>query len=146
MLDLDEALRLYFKRDRIAGAFGIEILEFGRGAARTRMTIKDLHLNGLDIVHGASIFALCDFTFAVASNSHGTAAVAINTTCSFVKAVTTGTLFAEANESSLSPKLATYEITVTDDAGDTVALFHGMVYRKKERIIDIVAARQATPE
>ena len=143
MLALDEALRLYFKRDRIAELLGIETLEFGGGNARTRMVVQDLHLNGLDIVHGASIFALCDFTFAVASNSHGTVAVAINADCSFVKAVKSGTLYADAKESSLSPKLGTYEIVVKDDAGDTVALFHGMVYRKKERIIDIVMARQA---
>lgn len=143
MLSLEEALKLYFKRDRIAELFDIETLECANGRARTRMVIQDKHLNGLDIVHGASIFGLCDFTFALASNSHGTAAVAINTACSFVKGVRSGTLHAEARESSLSPKLGTYEIVVTDDAGDTVALFHGMVYRKKERIIDIVEARQA---
>ncbi len=138
----DEALRAYFKRDRIAESFGIETLEVGGGNARTRMAIQDRHLNGLDIVHGASIFALCDFTFALASNSHGTVAVAINTTCSFVKAIRSGTLYATAKETSLSPKLGTYDIVVIDDVGDTVALFHGMVYRKKERIADIVAARQ----
>ena len=144
MLTLDEATRLYFKRDRIAELFGIEILEFGNGNVKTRMPIRDMHLNGLDIVHGASIFALCDFTFAIASNSHGTAAVAINTDCSFVKAVKSGTLYADAKETSLSPKIGTYNIVISDDAGDTVALFHGMVYRKKESIIDIVMARQGT--
>ena len=142
MLALDEAVRLYFKRDRIAEVLGIEIVEFGGGNARTRMPVQDVHLNGLDIVHGASIFALADFSFAVASNSHGTVAVAINTDCSFVKAVKSGTLYADAKESSLSPKIGTYNIVVTDDAGDTVALFHGMAYRKKERIVDIVVARQ----
>ena len=142
MLTLDEAIRLYFKRDRIAELFGIETLECGNGNAKTRMPVRDMHLNGLDIVHGASIFALADFTFAVASNSHGTVAVAINTDCSFVKAVKSGTLYADAKESSLSPKIGTYNIVITDDSGDTVALFHGMVYRKKESIIDIVMARQ----
>ena len=143
MLSLEEALRLYFKRDRIAELLGIETIECANGCARTRMVVQDRHLNGLDIVHGASIFALCDYTFALASNSHGTVSVAINTDCSFVKAIRSGTLHAEAKESWLSPKLGTYEIVVVDDAGDTVALFHGMVYRKKERIIDIVEARLA---
>jgi len=142
MLTLDEAMRLYFKSDRIAELFGIEILEFGNGNAKTRMPVQDMHLNGLDIVHGASIFALGDFTFAVASNSHGTVAVAINASCSFVKGIKSGTLYADAKESSLSPKIGTYNIVISDDAGDTVALFHGMVYRKKESIIDIVVARQ----
>ena len=105
-------MRLYFERDRIAELFGIEILEFGNGNAKTRMPIQDMHLNGLDIVHGVSIFALADFTFAVASNSHGTVAVAINTDCSFVKAAKSGTLYADAKETSLSPKIGTYNIVM----------------------------------
>jgi len=142
MLTLDEAIKLYFKRDRIAELFGIEMIEWGSGNAKTRMPVQDMHLNGLDIVHGASIFALADFTFAVASNSHGTVAVAINADCSFVKAIKSGVLYADAKETSCSAKLATYNILITDESGDTVALFHGMVYRKKESIIDIVLARQ----
>jgi acyl-CoA thioesterase len=142
MPTLEETLNEYFKRDRIAEGFGIEIVEFGNGNARTRMTVRDMHLNGLDIVHGAAIFALADFTFAVASNSHGTVAVAIHTDLSFVKAIKSGTLYADAKEMSLSPKISTYDILVTDDTGATVGIFHGMAYRKKDLIADIVAARQ----
>ena len=45
-----------------------------------------------------------------------------------------GTLLAEAKEISLNPKLATYAIEVTDDSGEIVATFEGMVYRKKQTI------------
>lgn len=144
MLSKEEAVQRYFSGDRIAALLGIEIVEFGNGGARTRMAIRDQHLNGLDIVHGAAVFALADFTFAVASNSHGTVAVAINTDTSFVKAVKSGTLYAEAKEMSLSPKIGTYNIIVTDDAGDVVALFHGMAYRKKETIAEFIARRDAS--
>ncbi len=141
---LEETLREYFKRDRIAESFGIEILEFGNGNARTRMAVRDMHLNGLDIVHGASVFALADFTFAVASNSHGTVAVAVHTDLSFVKAVKSGTLYADAKEMSRSPRIGTYDILITDETGDKVGIFHGMAYRKKDLIADIVAARQGS--
>lgn len=50
---------------------------------------------------------------------------------SFVKAATKGTLTAEAKETSINPKIATYTVSITDDAGDLVAIFQGMVYRKK---------------
>ena len=106
------------------------------------MAIQDQHLNGLDIVHGAAVFALADFTFAVASNSHGTVAVAIHTDLSLVKGVTSGTLYAEAKETSLSPRIGTYEIVITDETGATVALFQGMAYRKKETLASFVAARE----
>ena len=42
---------------------------------------------------------------------------------------------AKAKEISKNPKLAAYEVQVTDSDGDTVAIFQGMVYRKREAII-----------
>jgi acyl-CoA thioesterase len=70
----------------------------------------------------------------MASNSHGTVAVAINATISYLKAARGGTLFAEAHEVSRDAKLASYTVNVTDDTGDLVAVFQGMVYRKKDPI------------
>jgi acyl-CoA thioesterase len=72
--------------------------------------------------------------FAVAGNSHGTVAMAINVSISYLKAVTEGTLYAEAKEMSLNPKLGTYHVTVTNEAGELVATFQGMTYRKKDPI------------
>lgn len=142
----EQTIRAYFSRDRIAELLGIELAEFGEGWAKCRMPVRDIHLNGFDVVHGAALFGLADFTFAVASNSHGTVALAINTDMSFVRAVASGTLHADAREMSLSPKLGTYNITITDDTGATVALFHGMAYRKKDSIaehVDKVMGSQA---
>lgn len=61
-------------------------------------------------------------------------AVAINVSISFMKAGTAGMLYADAREITINPKLGTYTIDITDDAGDLVAVFQGMVYRKKEHI------------
>ena len=99
------------------------------------MKIEPHHLNGARTVHGGAIFTLADFAFAAASNSHGTLAMGINTSTSFVKAATHGTLYAEAQEQTKNPKLATYSVLVTDDSGETVAIFQGMVYRKGQPII-----------
>ncbi len=91
-------------------------------------------MNSHKTVHGGAIFTLADLAFAVASNSHGTIAASINANISYIKAATTGTLIAEAKEVAINPKLATYTIHVTDDAGDIIAIFQGMVYRKKAAI------------
>ena len=40
-----------------------------------------------------------------------------------------------ANEVARSNKLATYTVQVTDDDNDVVAIFQGMVYRKKDSLI-----------
>ena len=101
------------------------------------MTIEPYHFNGAKTVHGGAIFTLADFAFAVASNSHGSMAMGINTSVAFVKAATKGTLYAEATELSLNAKLATYLVNVTDDDNAVVAIFQGMVYLKKEPIIPL---------
>lgn len=128
------AIKKFFENDRFAEHCGIELLEVGDGQARARMKIEDCHLNGVNVVHGGAIFTLADLAFAAASNSHGTVAVAINASIWYVKAGLEGTLFANAREVSLNPKLATYSIDVTDDAGEIIASFEGMVYRKKQTI------------
>ncbi|NLZ05224.1 MAG: PaaI family thioesterase [Phycisphaerae bacterium] len=128
------AIKEFFKNDRFAEHCGIELVEVGEGRAKTRMKIEDRHFNGVNVVHGGAIFSLADLAFAAASNSHGTVAVAINASIWYVKAGLSGTLFANAREVSLNPKLATYSIEVTDDAGEIIAVFEGMVYRKKQTI------------
>ena len=121
--------------DRFANHSGVELVEAGPGLAKARMKIEPFHFNAAGTVHGGAIFTLADFAFAVASNSHGTLAMGINTSVSFVKAALAGILYADARELSRNAKLATYSVMITDDAGDTVAIFQGMVYRKKEVLI-----------
>jgi acyl-CoA thioesterase len=127
--------QFFSTEDRFARHSGIELVEVGVGWAKARMKIEQFHFNIARTVHGGAIFTLADFAFAVASNSHGTLAMGINTSVSFVKTALAGTLYADARELSRNAKLATYSVMITDDAGDTVAIFQGTVYRKKELII-----------
>ena len=127
--------RFFSAEDMFARHNGIELLEVGPGWAKAGMRIEPYHFNGARTVHGGAIFTLADFAFAVASNSHGTLAMGINVSISYVKAVTGGTLYAEAREQARNPKLASYAVRITDDDQAVVAIFQGMVYRKKESII-----------
>ena len=129
-----EAIKKFFKRDALAGHLGIELAEVSPGRAVARMPVRDFHLNHVGIVHGGAIFALADLAFAAASNAHGTVAVALNADICFVKPGGPGTLTATAREVALGNKVGTYAIDVTDDAGETVAVFQGMVYRKRDQI------------
>ena len=131
-----EAIKKFFqKKDKFADYVGIDLLEVSPGGAKAKMEIRKHHLNGVNTVHGAAIFTLADLVFAVASNSHGTIAMGINVSISYLKAIKEGVLYAEALEVSKNPKLATYQVQVTDAVGDLVAIFQGMVYRKKEKIL-----------
>lgn len=131
-----EGIKNFFAtEDKFARHSGIELVDAGLGWAKASMKIEPYHLNGAKTVHGGAMFTLADFAFAVASNSHGTLAMGINTSMSFVKAGLKGTLHAEAREQSRNARLASYAVMLTDDEGDIVALFQGMVYLKKESII-----------
>ncbi|MBM3188372.1 MAG: hotdog fold thioesterase [Chloroflexi bacterium] len=125
-----EKVVAFFERDRFAEHAGIELLDVSEGYARARLEVRPEHLNGVGSVHGGAIFTLADLAFAVAGNSYGTVAVAINVSISYMKAVDRGVLIAEAREETHSRRLGLYTVRVTDEAGDLVALFEGMVYRK----------------
>lgn len=114
------------------------MLDYSKGTAKARMTIQDRHLNSAGTVHGGAIFSFADAVFSVASNSHGTLAMAINVSISYFKAVRSGMLFAEGREVSINAKLATYLVDVKDESGNAVALFQGTVYRKKETLEEIL--------
>ncbi len=130
-----EDLRRLFKKDRFAEYVGIELLEVAPGKAKVCLEIRKEHLNGVDLVHGGTIFTLADFAFAVASNSHGTIALGINATISYLKAARGGVLTAEAFEIAKNQKLATYRVDVTNDENEVIAIFQGTVYRKKEKTV-----------
>lgn len=129
-----DAARSMIAQDAFAKLAGIELVSLSAGHAVVEMKVGPQHLNGLGIVHGGAVFTLADFAFAAASNSHGTVAVAISANINFVKAAQGGSLKAEARETSLNPKLGTYSVDVTDQDGALIAVFQGVVYRKKDPI------------
>lgn len=121
--------------DEFARRLGIEIVQAGPGYAKTAMPVDERHMNALRTVHGGAVFTLADLALAVASNSHGTVAVAVNCAIAYTAPAKSGaTLFAEAVETSKNRKLATYQVTVTDQDGAHIADMHGTVYRKQDPI------------
>jgi acyl-CoA thioesterase len=126
-----EDLKRYLEQDAFAEHSGMELVEIRPGYAKTRMRVGKKHLNALRTVQGGAVFTLADFAFAAASNSHGSAVVALNVSISFVKAVTEGVLTAEAKEMAASARIANYTVNVTDEHGHLVAIFQGTGYRKR---------------
>ena len=129
-----EAIVRCLQNDRFAARNDIELLEVRPGFARAKMAVHPHHWNGVGTVQGGAIFTLADFAFAAASNSHGTVAVAVNVNISFLKAGREGQLWAEAREISRNSKLGSYTVEVKNDAGELIALFQGMAYRKQDKL------------
>ncbi len=129
-----EIARTFFAKDRYAALTGIEIVEARRGYCRTRLTIEDKHLNAANVIQGGALFTLADLAFAVASNSHGQLALAINVNISFLTSKTSGILYATATEVGEPKRLGAYDVLITDEKDEVVARFNGMVYRKNKNL------------
>jgi acyl-CoA thioesterase len=125
-----DAVLGFFRNDRFARLAGISLVEVSPGYSKVEMIVTPDHQNGAGTVHGGALFTLADFAFAVASNSHGTLALAATAHISFLRAVTGGTLTAEAREVGVGRKLGTYAVEIKNDQGELVALFSGTAYRK----------------
>jgi len=129
-----ETAQKYFANDRYAALTGVEIVEARTGYCKTRLVVADEHMNAAHVVQGGAIFTLADLAFAVASNSRGQLALAINVNISFLKAVSGGILYAVATEVKEPGRLGAYDVLVTDGEGEIIARFNGMVYRKNSPI------------
>ncbi len=138
-----KGLKRWFKNDSFAARSGVKLVSVTTGKARAKLKLKRDHWNGVGTAMGGAIFTLADFAFAAAANSHGTVSVAINAQITFMKAVRTGTLWAEAREVSKNHRLGSYTVEVKDDGGDLVALFQGLAYRKAEPLPGLPALPRA---
>jgi acyl-CoA thioesterase len=139
------SLKEFLQRDEFVKHCGIELVSFTPGHAITRMVVQPWHLNAVGIIQGGAIFTLADYAFAVASNAHGTVAVGINVSITYMKSAKSGALTAEAREVALNPKLATYNVDVRDDSGGLLAVFQGLVYRKQQTIGDAPGKQPDVP-
>ena len=105
---------------------GLELIACEPGRARMRMTVRPLHLNGHQICHGGFIFTLADSTFAYACNSRNHNTVANGCSIEFLRPAHEGdVLIAEGVEQVLNGRHGVYDIRVSNQKGQTVALFRG---------------------
>jgi len=129
-----ELAKEFFSADKYAALTGVEIIEAGKGYCKAKLEIQERHLNAANVVQGGAIFTLADLAFAVASNSHGQLALAINVNISFLQGKSAGTLYATATEVSQPKRLGAYDVLITDEEEEIIARFNGMVYRKNQQL------------
>jgi len=130
-----EKLAERVKHEPFAQLLGMELRDIGQGYAVVEMQLRPQMENIYGMAHGGAIFALVDEAFELASNSHGTVAVALNMNITYISPPHSGaTLRAEAKEISLTRRTASYLITVTDESGTLLSTCQALVYRKGERI------------
>ncbi|MGB0468590.1 MAG: hydroxyphenylacetyl-CoA thioesterase PaaI [Pontibacterium sp.] len=113
-------------RDFAAQALGIKVCEVSPGYAKLSMTVRKDMLNGHNMCHGGFIFTLSDTAFAHACNSYNKVTVASGCTIDFTAPGFEGdVLTAEAKERARKGRTGIYDITVTNQKGEELALFRG---------------------
>lgn len=104
----------------------MELVTCEPGRAVMRMAVREPMLNGHQICHGGFIFTLADSTFAFACNSHNKVAVAAGCQIEFLKPGKLGdVLTCEGVEQVLQGRHGLYDMRVTNQHGDVIAMFRG---------------------
>ena len=117
---------MYAADEASKDTMGMELISCEPGRAVMRMVVMPLHLNGHKICHGGFIFTLADSTFAYACNSRNHATVANGCSIEFLRPAHEGdVLTAEGVEQTLSGRHGIYDIRVSNQKGQAVALFRG---------------------
>lgn len=122
-----------YNGDAFSQWLGIERLEEKAGYCKLRMTVREEMTNGFKIAHGGITYSLADSALAFASNGYGRQAVSIETSISHTKPVfIDDVITAEAVELNLTNATGIYDIKITNQKDEVVALFKGTVYRTKK--------------
>ncbi len=117
-------------REPFAQKFGLKLVDLDEGTSSVEMTFTPDMTNMFGRAHGGALFALIDEAFETASNSHGTLAVALNMSITYVGSPEPGsTLTAQAKEFSRTSKTANYDIKVFDEGGRLLASCQALAYR-----------------
>jgi acyl-CoA thioesterase len=124
------AISKKFSEEPFARKFGFNLIELDEGYAKVDMTFTSDVENMFGMAHGGAIFSLMDAAFEVASNSHGTMAVALGMSVQYLTSPASGArLTAQASEINQTKRTAAYDIRATDDTGKLLAVCQALVYR-----------------
>ncbi len=133
----DHVRALIEKRDKLVSLFGMEIEEVRAGEARVSMTVRSGHLNAAGLCHGAAIYALSDVAFALACNSHGRQALALEVSVNYLRPAKEGDrLTAVCSEFNIGNTTGLYHIAVTDQEGRRIAFLKATAYRFERSLVD----------
>ena len=118
--------------DHATRAMGIAIVDVGPGSAHVRMTVRQDMLNGFAICHGGVLTTLADTAFAYACNAYNEITVASGLSIDFVAPAKEGdVLDARCEEQAVSGRTGVYDVVVTNQRDERIALFRGRSYRFK---------------
>jgi acyl-CoA thioesterase len=120
------------QNDRATKALGMQVVSIGPGSATLSMAVREDMLNGHDICHGGFMATLADSTFAFACNSYNELTVASGFAVDFLAPARLGdVLTAYCTEISKTGRTGVYDVALSNQRGERVAVFRGRSYTFK---------------
>ena len=120
------AADVMWREDNASKWLGMKVEDVRPGYARLSMTVTSNMVNGHNLCHGGLIFTLADSTFAFACNSHNQRAVAAGCAIEFLAPAFLGdVLTAEGVEQALRGRTGVYDMKVTNQKNELIAVFRG---------------------
>ncbi len=112
--------------DHATKMLGITVESIGPGRAVLRMVVRQDMLNGHAICHGGLITTLADSSFAFACNAYNELTVASGFTVDLLAPGRLGDMLtATCTEVSKAGRTGVYDVTVTNQRGERIAIFRG---------------------
>lgn len=110
----------------VARHWGMDVVEAEQGAVQMAMTVRADMTNTQGNCHGGVIFSLADFCFGFAANSYNDRAVAASCDIKFLKPAAVGDrLVAKASEIWKQGRSGLYDVTITNQDSETIAVMRG---------------------
>ena len=128
---------ILWPEDNASQSMGMELVEIGPGTATLGMAIRPEMTNCHGTCHGAYIFAIADTAFAYACNSWNHRAVAAGADIDYLAPAHAGdTLTARGRAVQQGDRRGIYDIEVSNQDGDVIAVFRGRSARIKGQLFD----------
>lgn len=115
-----------YARDQASQAFGMEVIAASEGRVTVKMLVRENMTQAVGTCHGGMIFTLADSAFAFACNTRNETTVAAGCDIEFLRPAYAGeTLTAEAVERGRKGRSGVYDISISNEKNELVALFRG---------------------
>lgn len=115
-----------YAADKASQGIGIRVEVIAVGHAEASVAVTADMLNGFDVCHGGYVFMLADTAFASACNAYDKVTVAGGASIDFLRPGKAGDrLLAVATERFRGGRSGIYDVTVSNQDGEEIAVFTG---------------------
>lgn len=123
-------------KDAASQRLGITLEVTGAGAVRARMEVSPAMINGHDVCHGGYLFTLADTAFAFACNAYDRVTLAAGASIDFLRPARQGDrLTASATERYRGRRTGIYDVLITNQEDEVVAVFRGRSHATERRLL-----------